>query len=81
MTVLRQSLGNGVGATWGEDGRIVLTTAMPSTGLQQVSADGGDLTTLVAPESPAEQELATFSSLPDNRGLYTLTVAQDSWTR
>jgi Tol biopolymer transport system component len=69
VTVLRQSLGNGVGATWGEDGRIVLTTAMPSTGLQQVSADGGDLTTLVAPESPAEQDFHDVSSLPDNRGL------------
>ena len=37
VTVLRQSLGNGVGAAWGSDGRIVLTTAIPvAQGLQQV---------------------------------------------
>jgi Tol biopolymer transport system component len=69
VTLLRQSLGNGVGAAWGEDGRIVLTTAMPGTGLQQVSADGGDLTTLVAPEPPAEQDYHDVTFLPGNRGL------------
>jgi Tol biopolymer transport system component len=69
VTVLRQSLGNGVGAAWGTDGRIVLTTAMPGTGLQQVSADGGDLTTLVAPEPPGEQDFHDVTILPDNRGL------------
>ncbi len=69
VTVLRQSFGNGVGATWGSDGRIVLTTAMPGTGLQQVSADGGDLTTLVAPEAPGEQDFHDVTFLPDGRGL------------
>jgi Tol biopolymer transport system component len=69
VTVLRQGLGNGVGAAWDEDGRIVLTTAVPGTGLQQVSADGGDLTTLVAPEPPAEQDFHDVTFLPDGRGL------------
>jgi serine/threonine-protein kinase len=69
VTVLRQGLGNGVGAAWGEDGRIVLTTALPSTGLQQVSADGGDLTTLVAPTAPDEQDFHDVTFLPDGRGL------------
>jgi hypothetical protein len=69
VTVLRQTLGNGVGATWGEDGRIVLTTAIPGTGLQEVSADGGDLTNLALPEPPAEQDFHDVTFLPDGRGL------------
>ena len=69
VPVLRQTLGNGVGATWGEDGRIVLTTAIPGTGLQEVSADGGDLTNLALPEPPAEQDFHDVTFLPDGRGL------------
>ena len=42
---------------------------MPGTGLQQVSADGGDLTTLVAPEPPGEQDFHDVTFLPDGRGL------------
>ena len=68
VTVLRQSLGRDMGTAWTAEGAIVLTTSIPGTGLQRVSADGGDLSTLLAPES-AEQDFHDVSSLPDGRGL------------
>ena len=37
------------GATWGDDDRITFATAAPSTGLQQVSAAGGEPTVLTKP--------------------------------
>ena len=40
------------GATWGEDGTIVYSTTSP-TGLQRVSADGGDPTVLTEPDREA----------------------------
>jgi serine/threonine protein kinase/Tol biopolymer transport system component len=68
VTVLRQALGSGIGTAWTTDGMIVLTTGMPGTGLQRVSADGGDLTTILAP-IVAEQDFHDVSSLPDDKGL------------
>ena len=37
------------GATWGDDDRITFATTAPSTGLQQVSAAGGEPTVLTKP--------------------------------
>jgi hypothetical protein len=67
--VLRQALGQGVGFTWAPNGRIVFTTAMPSTGLQEVSADGGDPKTLLSVKAPAEQDFHDVFALPDDKGL------------
>jgi hypothetical protein len=69
VTVLRQALGSGVGATWEPDGRIVFTTATPGTGLQQVSSSGGDFSTLLAAEPGTEQDFHDVSSLPQGKGL------------
>jgi Tol biopolymer transport system component len=69
VTTLGQTLGSGVGTAWTADGAIVLTTGMPGTGLQRVSATGGDLSTLVAPVSGAEQDFHDVSALPDGKGL------------
>ena len=38
------------GATWGDDDRITFATTAPSTGLQQVSAAGGEPTVLTKPD-------------------------------
>jgi serine/threonine-protein kinase len=43
--------GSGRGATWGPDGTIVFATQAILTGLQQVSASGGEPTTLTKPEA------------------------------
>jgi dipeptidyl aminopeptidase/acylaminoacyl peptidase len=67
--VLRQPLGNGVGGAWQTDGKIVLTTAMPNTGLQSVSSDGGDFSTINKPEAPGEQDFHDVSQLPEGKGL------------
>jgi serine/threonine-protein kinase len=41
--------GNPRGAAWGEDGTIIYATASPVTGLQRVSAAGGESTVLTTP--------------------------------
>jgi Tol biopolymer transport system component len=68
-------LGNGVGAAWRADGRVVITPALPGSGLVHVSSDGGDFTTLRAPGN-GEQDYHDVSALPDGRGLlYAVDVA------
>jgi Tol biopolymer transport system component len=67
VTLLRQSLGSGIGTAWAANGMIVLTTGMPGTGLQQVAADGGDLSTIHAPDG--DQDFHDVSVLPDGKGL------------
>ena len=69
VTVVGQTLGSGVGTAWTADGAIVLTTGMPGTGLQRVPADGGDLTTILAPRAGAEQDFHDVSALPGGKGL------------
>ena len=68
VTAVGQELGSGIGTAWTADGLIVLTTGMPGAGLQSVSDDGGDLSTLVAPDSK-EQDFHDVSALPDGKGL------------
>ena len=42
------------GATWGPDGTIVFATGVPTTGLQRVSADGGDPVVLTKPDGDGD---------------------------
>jgi serine/threonine protein kinase/Tol biopolymer transport system component len=71
VAVLRQSLGSGIATAWMER-EIVLTTGMPGTGLQRVSADGGDLSTILSPASN-DEDFHDVSALLDGRGiLYAL---------
>ena len=48
-TVLNTGLGGSSGATWAPDDTIIFTTLDPTTGLQRVSADGGDVAVLTRP--------------------------------
>jgi Tol biopolymer transport system component len=49
VLVLTRLDGASRGATWGDDGTIIFATAAPATGLQRVSAGGGDPTVLTKP--------------------------------
>ena len=48
-TVLNTGVGGSSGATWAPDDTIIFTTLDPTTGLQRVSADGGDVAVLTRP--------------------------------
>ena len=48
-TVLNTGIGGSSGATWAPDDTIIFTTLDPTTGLQRVSADGGDVAVLTRP--------------------------------
>ena len=63
------------GATWGDDDSIIFATALPSTGLQRVSADGGEPTVLTAPNHERGEADHLFPQfLPGSQAvLYTIT--------
>ena len=48
-TILNTGLGGSSGATWAPDDTIIFATLDPATGLQRVSADGGDVAVLTRP--------------------------------
>jgi hypothetical protein len=45
-TILNSGLGGTSGATWAPDDTVIFATEDPTTGLQRVSAVGGDVTVL-----------------------------------
>ena len=55
------------GGGWTRDGRIVLTTGY--SGLLEVSAQGGDLREVLAPDPETEADFHGASLLPDGRGV------------
>jgi len=63
------------GATWGDDDTIIFATALPSTGLQRVSAAGGEPTALTAPNHEHGEADHLFPQfLPGSQAvLYTIT--------
>jgi protein kinase-like protein/WD40 repeat protein len=65
------------GATWGPDGTIVYATANPATGLQRVSAAGGDPTVLTKPDRErGEGDHLWPEFLPGGQAvLFTITAA------
>ena len=67
------------GATWGPDDTIVFATGSPKSGLQRVSAAGGDVTTLTTPDAGrGEADHVWPRFLPGGRAvLYTITAATD----
>lgn len=69
ITVLSVVLGQGAAFSWGPDGQIVLAQAMPATGMLQVSAQGGDLKTLLSPKDGTEQDFHDPHWLPGQRRL------------
>ena len=48
-TILNTGLGGSNGATWAPDDTIIFANLDPATGLQRVSADGGDVAVLTRP--------------------------------
>lgn len=50
MTITRIDGGGPRGATWGPDGTIIFATIAPATGLQRVSAAGGEPAVLTKPD-------------------------------
>ena len=64
------------GATWGEDGTIVYATGAGGTGLQRVSADGGDPTVLTRPNrEDGEDDHLWPEFLPGGQAvLFTITA-------
>ena len=74
VTLSRLDGPGALGASWGEDGTIVFATSQAATGLQQVSADGGNVTTLTTPDRARnESDHAWPSHLPGGRGvLFTI---------
>jgi serine/threonine-protein kinase len=61
------NLSGGSGASWGPDGRIVLTSG--DSGLLQTSALGGDLKEIIEIDPDKESDLHTPSWLPDGSGV------------
>ena len=64
------------GATWGLDGSIILASETVATGLQRVSASGGEVEVLTRPD-PAQGEADHLwpEMLPDGRSvLFTITA-------
>jgi serine/threonine-protein kinase len=68
------------GVSWGADGSIVFATALPLTGLQRVSADGGEVTVLTKPDpARGEQDHLYPHLLPGGRAvLFTIVTTAGS---
>jgi serine/threonine-protein kinase len=64
------------GATWTSDGTIIFATALTTTGLQRVSADGGHPTALTTPNhEQGEDDHLWPQILPGNQALlFTITL-------
>jgi serine/threonine protein kinase len=76
VTILNTGLGNSNGATWAPDDTVVFATQDPATGLQRVSARGGDVAVLTRPDQ-ARGELDHLwpEMLPGGRAvLFTITA-------
>jgi serine/threonine protein kinase len=71
ITVAPRLAPGGAGGVWQPDGRIVFTSG-GITGLQQVSADGGDLQTLLLPDEKQELDYHQVSDLPGRGLLYVI---------
>ena len=69
--------GNPRGATWGEDGTIIFATSTATTGLQRVSAAGGEPTVLTTPDRErGEGDHQWPEFLPGGTAvLFTITAA------
>jgi serine/threonine-protein kinase len=64
------------GASWGDDGHIVFATQDVTSGLQRVSADGGEPTVLTRPDQAAgERAHWRPSVLPGARGVLFSVIA------
>jgi serine/threonine-protein kinase len=76
LEVARIADGPSRGATWGEDGNIIVATASPETGLQQVPASGGAPRVLTRPDrSHGEGDHLWPHYLPGARTvLFTITA-------
>ena len=75
MTILSTSTGGSRGATWTPDDAIIFATPGSVTGLQRVSADGGDVTVLTKP-APGELDHRWPEMLPGGRAvLFTIATA------
>ena len=62
---------------WGEDGRIVFATG--SSALLAVPAQGGEVTTLLAPDRKSEMDFHSASSLPGSKGaLFAIHTLSDT---
>jgi len=63
------------GATWGPDGTIVFATNLPATGLQRISAAGGEPTVLTTPDREGgERDHLWPEFLPGGKAiLFTIT--------
>jgi serine/threonine-protein kinase len=70
-------VGETLGATWALDNTIILATSDPATGLQRISASGGELTTLTRPAPErGERDHVLPELLPSGRALlFTITAA------
>ena len=68
VVTLSRELGNPEGASWGDDGTIVVSSIDGNIGLRRVSADGGAATPLTTP-SAAQNPHLTPSMLPGSRAL------------
>jgi serine/threonine-protein kinase len=68
------------GATWSEDGTIIFATGAPATGLQRVSAAGGEFTVLTTPDRErGEGDHLWPEVLPGGKAvLFTVTPASGS---
>ena len=75
-TVVNTGLGGSSGATWAPDDAIIFTTLDPTTGLQRVSADGGEVAVLTRPAlSRGELDHLWPEMLPGGRAvLFTITA-------
>ncbi len=76
VTILNTGLGASSGATWTPDDTIIFATPDPTTGLQRVSAGGGEATVLTRP-APARGELDHVwpEMLPGGRALLYTIIA------
>ena len=76
VTILNTGLGTSSGATWTPDDTMIFATPDPSTGLQRVSAGGGEATVLTRP-APARGELDHVwpEMLPGGRALLYTIIA------
>jgi serine/threonine-protein kinase len=76
QTILKGLRGTGAGATWAPDDTVIFAEQDPTTGLQQVSAGGGEATVLTVPlQSRGERDHFLPEILPGGRAvLFTISA-------
>ncbi|MEE8368482.1 MAG: hypothetical protein V3S30_09195, partial [Thermoanaerobaculia bacterium] len=67
ISELPSDIGAAGSGGWGSDGRIVLATGF--SGILEVSAQGGDVSPLLAVDSETEEDLHDANLLPNGRGV------------